>query len=36
MVAELCGDDEVKWKEAETAAIEALQIRASLWDAVLA
>lgn len=36
MVAELCGDDQVKWKEAETAAIEALQIRASLWDAVLA
>ncbi len=36
MVAELCGDDEVKWKEAEQASIEALQIRAKLWDAVTA
>ncbi|MFM6994623.1 MAG: DUF3050 domain-containing protein [Sediminibacterium sp.] len=36
MVAELCGDDEVKWKEAEQASLEALQIRAKLWDAVTA
>lgn len=36
MVAELCGEDTVKWKEAETASIEALQIRAKLWDAVIA
>ncbi len=36
MVSELCGDDAVKWKEAELASIEALQIRAKLWDAVTA
>ena len=36
MVSELCGDDAVKWKEAEQASIEALQIRARLWDAVTA
>ncbi len=36
MVSELCGDDTLKWKEAEAASIEALQIRAKLWDAVLA
>lgn len=35
MVAELCGEDAVKWKDAEQASIEALQIRAKLWDAVL-
>jgi hypothetical protein len=36
MVAELCGDDEAKWEEAELAAIVALNIRAKLWDAVVA
>jgi predicted methyltransferase len=36
MVSELCGQDAAKWKEAEQASIEALQIRAKLWDAVLA
>jgi hypothetical protein len=36
MVSELCGTDDVKWKEAEQASIEALQIRAKLWDAVIA
>lgn len=36
MVSELCGEDASKWKEAEQASIEALQIRAKLWDAVLA
>jgi hypothetical protein len=36
MVPELCGEDNVKWKEAEQASIEALQIRAQLWDAVIA
>jgi hypothetical protein len=36
MVSELCGEDNVKWKEAEQASIEALQIRAQLWDAVIA
>lgn len=35
MVAELCGDDATKWDEAALASIEALQIRAKLWDAVL-
>jgi hypothetical protein len=34
MVSELCGEDDVKWKEAEEASIEALQIRAKLWNAV--
>jgi hypothetical protein len=36
MVAELCGNDATKWKEAEAASIEALEIRAKLWDAVIA
>lgn len=35
MVAELCGDDATKWKEAELASIEALEVRARLWDAVI-
>ena len=35
MVGELCGTDATKWKEAELASIEALEIRAKLWDAVL-
>ena len=36
MVSELCGDDATKWEEAAKASIEALQIRARLWDAVTA
>jgi hypothetical protein len=36
MVSELCGDDATKWEEAAKASIEALQIRAKLWDAVIA
>ena len=36
MVSELCGDDDAKWQEAEQASIEALQIRAKLWNAVTA
>jgi hypothetical protein len=36
MVSELCGDDAAKWEEAAQASIEALQIRARLWDAVTA
>ena len=36
MVSALCGEDAIKWKEAEQASVEALQIRAKLWDAVLA
>lgn len=35
MVAELCGDDSQKWKEATAAAIDSLLIRAALWDAIL-
>lgn len=34
MVAELCGDDNTKWKEATEAAKKALQVRYTLWDAV--
>ncbi|MEX0635880.1 MAG: DUF3050 domain-containing protein, partial [Ferruginibacter sp.] len=34
MTALLCGDDEVLWNEAETAVIEALQMRIRLWDGV--
>lgn len=36
MVSELCGEDAAKWKEAAEASIEALQIRAKLWNAVTA
>ena len=36
MVSELCGEDAAKWKEASEASIEALQIRAKLWNAVTA
>ncbi len=36
MVSELCGDDATKWEEAAKASIEALQIRARLWDGVTA
>ncbi|HQR93880.1 MAG: heme oxygenase [Bacteroidetes bacterium 24-39-8] len=35
MVAELCGDDNAKWKEASVAAIMALEKRIQLWDAIL-
>jgi Protein of unknown function (DUF3050) len=35
MVAELCGDDEAKWKEASVASIMALEKRIQLWDAIL-
>ncbi|ATL46621.1 heme oxygenase [Chitinophaga caeni] len=35
MVAELCGDDARLWKEAEAAAITALEWRYRLWTAVL-
>ena len=34
MVEELCGDDEVKWKEAEEVAILALEKRIALWDGI--
>ena len=34
MVAELCGNDAVKWQQATEAAITALQKRKLLWDAI--
>lgn len=34
MVTELCGNDEVKWKEVEIISILALEKRIGLWDAI--
>jgi hypothetical protein len=34
MLEELCGDNDIYWKEAEQAAIKALRKRIDLWDAV--
>lgn len=34
MVSELCGNDDQKWKEAENAARQALELRYGLWDAI--
>ena len=34
MVTELCGNDELKWKEVETISILALEKRIGLWDAI--
>ena len=34
MTANLCGDNETFWKEAETATIHSLQQRINLWDGV--
>ena len=34
MLEELCGNNEVYWKEAEQVAIKALRKRIDLWDAV--
>jgi hypothetical protein len=36
MVADLCGDDEVKWREAAAAVNHALEARVQLWDGILA
>lgn len=36
MLAMLCGDDDAKWREAETAAAAAIAERITLWDGVLA
>jgi DUF3050 family protein len=36
MVADLCGDDEVKWREAASAVNRALDARVLLWDGILA
>jgi len=35
MVAELCGNDEQKWQEANTAVMQCLEQRKLLWDGVL-
>jgi hypothetical protein len=34
MVADLCGDDLIKWEKATTASIEAIEHRIKLWDAI--
>jgi hypothetical protein len=34
MLVELCGDDPVKWQEAETAAVTSIRARLRLWDFV--
>lgn len=34
MIFELCGNDQVKWKEAENVSIQALEKRIGLWDAI--
>jgi hypothetical protein len=34
MVAELCGNNEIKWKEANEIAILALEKRIGLWNAI--
>ncbi len=35
MVADLCGQDEVRWDEAAEAAASALEARLALWDSIL-
>jgi hypothetical protein len=34
MIAELCGEDEARWREATEAAVEAVEARIALWDAI--
>lgn len=36
MVSGLCGTDLVKWKQAEAAAVQAIEARLMLWDDILA
>ncbi|MCL7987022.1 DUF3050 domain-containing protein [Sphingobacterium sp. lm-10] len=34
MITELAGDDEQKWQEMQDVALQALQVRSKLWDAI--
>jgi hypothetical protein len=34
MIEELCGEDDVKWKEVENVSVIALQKRIKLWDTI--
>lgn len=34
MTSQLCGDNEVKWREAQEAVVKALEMRKKLWDGV--
>jgi len=34
LIEELCGNDAEKWEEAEKISVEALQLRAGLWDGI--
>ena len=36
MIAELCGTDDTRWHEAESAAIAAIESRLRLWDGIFA
>jgi hypothetical protein len=36
MVANLCGDDQDKWREAGDAAVQAIEARLALWDVITA
>jgi Protein of unknown function (DUF3050) len=36
MVADLCGDDDVRWEQATLAAESAIEARLALWDGILA
>jgi hypothetical protein len=35
MVAELCGNDPLKWDEATAASIKSLEVRSGLWHAIM-
>jgi len=35
LISDLCGDDEIKWREVEKTAIDCLIARKKLWDIVL-